>query len=324
MITNSFSAMNWAKSLPLKRAPKVILTALISYIDLNTGRCTLSIAKIEKDWPYKARSIRKAFADLESLGLIEREFSSGVATTYRVCFDAQMPLSNESNTPANFARRPRQTLHVTPANFARRPRQTLQGHINYNNYSINTPLLSPQGEIDHGSKTEKAKPSDLFTDPIAEQPSCQPKATPSKPKLERIPEQDFDEFWAAYPRKEGKGSARKAFEKARRKISQRLLIRCVLAWPFAEKLSDRGDFRPHPATWLNNERWLDESVRHVLKVTDETPEQREAVAAFNRARDAYIAKISMGVTQSGMKMPVLEDFLAKHAQSTRRDNIAVH
>ncbi|MEE8658543.1 hypothetical protein DOFOFD_05915 [Acetobacteraceae bacterium EV16P] len=166
MITNSFSAMNWAKSLPLKRAPKVILTALISYIDLNTGRCTLSIAKIEKDWPYKARSIRKAFADLESLGLIEREFSSGVATTYRVCFDAQMPLSNESNTPANFARRPRQTLHVTPANFARRPRQTLQGHINYNNYSINTPLLSPKGKSIMGRKQRKPNPQTCSPIPL--------------------------------------------------------------------------------------------------------------------------------------------------------------
>lgn len=309
----SIPAINWAIDCPGSPTQKHVLIVLANFAD-DHGLAWPSTNLLVRATGLTDRSIRNAKKQLKEMGLISdapERGTSGLRLNLEVTRSEAEPLSVKVERGSTNDRKdvPLPRKDVPP------PRKEIPP-IN-NNHHLTT--------NNHQKKESSQNPSsDLFTDPIAEQPSFQPKATPSTPKLERTPEQDFDEFWAAYPRKEGKGSARKAFEKARRKISQRLLIRCILAWPFAEKLSDRGDFRPHPATWLNNERWLDESVRHELKVTDETPEQREAIAAFNRARDAYIAKISMGVTQSGMKMPVLEDFLAKHAQSTRRDNIAVH
>ena len=70
----------------------------------------------------------------------------------------------------------------------------------------------------------------------------------------------FDEFWYAYPRKEGKDAARKAF--ARRSPTKELLAD-MLAAIEAQKRSeqwqrDGGQFIPHPATWLNQGRWQDE------------------------------------------------------------------
>lgn len=65
----------------------------------------------------------------------------------------------------------------------------------------------------------------------------------------------FAEFWRAYPRKVGKGAARPAFVKAMRKTSLDVILTSLAhtRWP-----SDQ-QFIPHPATWLNGERFWDET-----------------------------------------------------------------
>jgi hypothetical protein len=60
-------------------------------------------------------------------------------------------------------------------------------------------------------------------------------------------------FWDAYPRKVGKGAAKKALQKATRKTP----FSEILAGLKATKFSDDPKFIPYPATWLNEERWSD-------------------------------------------------------------------
>ena len=72
----------------------------------------------------------------------------------------------------------------------------------------------------------------------------------------------FDRFWSAYPRKEGKKAARKAWEKIR--PGPRIVVE-IMAGLQKQKNSDQwrrdgGQFIPHPATWLNGERWKDETL----------------------------------------------------------------
>lgn len=62
----------------------------------------------------------------------------------------------------------------------------------------------------------------------------------------------FEEFWKAYPRKVSKGAARKAWRSAMRKVDPATVIRCVLSATWKH-----NEYDPHPATWLNGERWLD-------------------------------------------------------------------
>ncbi len=81
--------------------------------------------------------------------------------------------------------------------------------------------------------------------------------TPIPPKGD----ERFDRFWSAYPRKTGKDAARKAF--ARRKVNDELLQQMLDAIE-AQKQSEQwtrngGQFIPHPATWLNQGRWQDET-----------------------------------------------------------------
>ncbi len=73
----------------------------------------------------------------------------------------------------------------------------------------------------------------------------------------------FDMFYKAYPNKVAKDAARRAFEK--RKPDDELLA-CMLAALEMHKQSPKwleadGRFIPHPATWLNEGRWMDEGVR---------------------------------------------------------------
>lgn len=74
-------------------------------------------------------------------------------------------------------------------------------------------------------------------------------------RASRASHPDFADFWAAYPRKVGKGGAEKAFAAAIAKGATVAEIAAGLnrqAWPADPQ------FIPHPATWLNQRRWLDD------------------------------------------------------------------
>ncbi|KAA3533334.1 phage replication protein [Pseudomonas sp. ST1] len=70
----------------------------------------------------------------------------------------------------------------------------------------------------------------------------------------------FPKFWKLYPNKKGKAAAEKVWRKLKVNdelfalIAQGLATQCAsLAW-----IKDGGRFVPHPATWLNGQRWEDE------------------------------------------------------------------
>jgi hypothetical protein len=69
----------------------------------------------------------------------------------------------------------------------------------------------------------------------------------------------FDEFWRVYPRRVGKAAARKAWLKATRVAPPEDIIagaeRAARSWKAAQTPLQ---YVPHPATWLNAERWTDD------------------------------------------------------------------
>lgn len=88
--------------------------------------------------------------------------------------------------------------------------------------------------------TEKSKPRALLADDGCE---------------------NFKAFWSVYPKKAGKDAAKKAF--AKRKFDELAFVKVMEALNeqrFSEQWKkDGGQFIPHPATWLNQGRWMDES-----------------------------------------------------------------
>lgn len=69
----------------------------------------------------------------------------------------------------------------------------------------------------------------------------------------------FLSFWQAYPRRIGKGEARVAFAKAARAEDPNRIVQAAIAYAqHCEELGIEPQYRPHPATWLNQERWEDD------------------------------------------------------------------
>lgn len=69
------------------------------------------------------------------------------------------------------------------------------------------------------------------------------------------PADRFEEFWRAYPRRVGKGAARKAWQVAVKTHDPAAVI--AGARRFGARPHE-ARFTPHPATWLRAERWADE------------------------------------------------------------------
>ena len=70
----------------------------------------------------------------------------------------------------------------------------------------------------------------------------------------------FDDFWAAYPKRQAKGDAERAWKKIRPDTA--LFDRMLAAIKAQQANPTWADptFIPHPATWLNAKRWEDEVV----------------------------------------------------------------
>lgn len=91
-------------------------------------------------------------------------------------------------------------------------------------------------------------------------PSPKPKTeSAAKGGLSRS-ERDFLVFWEKYPKKVGKEAARKAWAKVRNPSEVILLCLEALIWQVESEQwqKDGGQFIPNPATYLNQQRWLDE------------------------------------------------------------------
>jgi len=74
---------------------------------------------------------------------------------------------------------------------------------------------------------------------------------------------DFDSFWAAYPRREAKLDAVKAYAKARTQASAAEILDGVER--YKQTMPEEKRYRPLPASWLNAGRWMDEYDEPVQK-----------------------------------------------------------
>jgi hypothetical protein len=84
---------------------------------------------------------------------------------------------------------------------------------------------------------------------------------------------DFDKFWAAYPKKVAKADARKAWAQTKdiRPELTNLLTAITANCKTESWMKSGGAFIPYPATWLRGERWEDELEVCLPNVVNEKP-----------------------------------------------------
>jgi hypothetical protein len=93
----------------------------------------------------------------------------------------------------------------------------------------------------------------------------------------------FEEFWSLYPRRVGRGKAEASFSKALKQAPFSLIMH-GLRQQMAYLESKSMDLRPHPTTWLNQKRWLD----------DPQPVQRNNNRTIVDAAREYLDRRSTG------------------------------
>jgi len=71
---------------------------------------------------------------------------------------------------------------------------------------------------------------------------------------------DFEVFWSTYPKKVGKGAVLRWWNKNKPSLDllQKMCDAIKKQVTTEQWLKDNGQFIPQPATWLNQQRWLDE------------------------------------------------------------------
>ena len=84
---------------------------------------------------------------------------------------------------------------------------------------------------------------------------------------------DFNTFWALYPKKVAKADARKAWLQTKdiRPELTNLLTAITVACKTESWMKSGGAFIPYPATWLRGERWDDIHEVTLPNVVNEKP-----------------------------------------------------
>lgn len=84
-------------------------------------------------------------------------------------------------------------------------------------------------------------------------------------------EREFEEFWRHYPRQVGKQAAARAFAKAATTTDTRIIVEAARAFATSDA-GQAGRYTPHPATWLNAGRYLDDqNTWSLAEATKPTP-----------------------------------------------------
>jgi hypothetical protein len=104
----------------------------------------------------------------------------------------------------------------------------------------------------------------------------------------------FEGFWAVYPKKVGKGAARKAYRNALKRASHVEILAGAKA--YAASKPD-PQYTAHASTWLNADRWLDEPERKLGNVLycgpwKEVKPEPEGPKVTEEERQANLAKLA--------------------------------
>jgi len=111
----------------------------------------------------------------------------------------------------------------------------------------------------------------------------EPTLEPNKIKTLLAKPDGFAEFWSMYPKKVGKGAARKAYATAIKKHPPDEILTDLKR--LLPTLTAKADFIPHASTWLNGERWDDERQEQTHTGFDleaHNRRQKELLAMYER------------------------------------------
>lgn len=190
-----------------------------------------------------------------------------------------------------------------------------KGRTNGEHVALVRANISEQGanvrsvDRDDGKGEEEKEDS-----PVPPSLSLHPLLSPISPFREKEEEAAilFDSFWKLYPRKIGRGQARRAWSGAVKKVTVEVIIagleRQLPHWAQKER-----DFVPYPSTWLNGERWSDE-LEPALGAKVQDPRVREA--RISKARKQLAAGAEEWVVRGMVNDDEWEEVMGSMREAT--------
>ena len=229
-----FDALRWAWATTAGGpGPKATLVAVANYAD-EAGTCFPGQALLARQTEQGVRTVRRHLADFEARGLLCRRTRSRTegrgrtSDRYRLHVAGVCPWCDQPATVAgNSGERPSETPHDQPA-------------IHDTKATTNRPPTTDQPATVAREVLENCQTTDELP------------ASRAKP-----PADGFELFWTAYPRKVAKAAALKAWPRAVKAAGGNVAPIVAGAWRLADDPNREEAFTPHPATWLNAERWND-------------------------------------------------------------------
>lgn len=276
----SHAATNWAfKQRGLKPATKIVLLALADRHNPDMG-CFPSKRLLAEDCEMSERAVYDHIKILESSGLVAVD-GSGCRTAgqyssnrYRLAFEDDF--HHRQNQPSAKSAVGRKE-HLPSAKSADGRRQNLPTNpVRDNHVRKETPCKSPKG--------------DGYSD-------------------------EFEVWWSLYPRKVGKGQAARAYERKRKIYGWAVLFSALeaqIASGGLGRVEGRNDFRPHPATWLNGDRFNDPLPERQKSTLERMQEALDADDHRSEARSegAYDHKAPASLPET-----ILDAAPARHARA---------
>lgn len=249
----SVEAIMWAKRTSAgSPAKKLLLLILADYAD-ERWSCFPGQVLLAQQSEMGERTVRRLLAEMETDGLFRREHrqrQDGSRTSDRFVL-AGAGAQDPTGQPRQPTGQPRQSN-----------RPAVAGH---------EPTGDPQEE-----PTGPPTPHDVG------QLSLVGDTSPPADR-ERLTLIGFDAFWRVYPRREGKGAARKAWARAIRRARAEDIIAGAQRYGADPNRVDQ--FTAHASTWLNAERWTDEP----LPARTAGPGRRSSTAGTMDAARALLA-----------------------------------
>ena len=272
----SLQALVWASSLggALRPAHKAVLSALANFADAEGGSCYPSIGTLAERSCMSARNVQYRLRELQAFGLvtIERGTGRGLTSVYRLHLGASAPERVQSGAPF-----PKVERVQDSAERVQNPQKRVQSGAPD---PLRDPVLDPSKiQIRSIGSEAKAIPAFELEHPEPKRQAPMLFALPGGKASAADLDAEFSEWWAAYPRKTGKGAARDAYAKARRKkgVTAGLLLAGVQKTKFPKD----EKYIPMPTTWLNQERWTDKSAAPVSE------KAKAAQGAVKEMREFY-------------------------------------
>lgn len=158
-----------------------------------------------------------------------------------------------------------------------------------------------------GTQSVDEEPTGTQSDPV--EPSCgkekkRERKEKEKESTARAREtlDDFNRFWAAYPRHTAKADALREWQKLRPdKELQAVILNAIEQQKASPQWQDGERFVPHPRTWLHQRRWEDEPPKATSNSGRVMPAQQYSQRDYSGMDDA----LPDWVIQKGREMGIL-------------------